>query len=114
MALRLPDKPSTFSRRQSPLLADSVRALISAVLLVLFGLRVALLVMGIPNWTVSWKIIAILTAPISWPVSQITPLETAIIQRLTVGDAIVFLIVAAVATYLLATLTVRRLPHTPG
>lgn len=108
-----PPEPSRPSPNATPL-SELLRSAAAGTLLVLFGLRLALAVMGVPDWTVSWEVIAVATLPASWIVSQIPGFDVPIIQRMTASDATLFLIAVTIATYLLATLTVRRAAHTPG
>lgn len=95
-------------------LSELTRSAAAATILVLFGLRLALAVMGVPDWTVAWEVIAVVTLPASWPISLIPGFDVPIIQRMTASDATLFFIAVMISTYLLATLTVRRDAHTPG
>lgn len=114
--MQLMDSPPEPSRTtyNTTSLGELLRAAAAGTLLVLFGLRLALAVMGVPDWTVSWEVIAVITFPASWIVSQIPGFDVPIIQRMTAGDATLFLIAVVISTYLLAALTVRRAVHTPG
>lgn len=78
------------------------------MLLVVVGLRFSMAVMGVAKWTISWRIVSWISAPIIWPFHLPSGLRTETINSLTVGEIIATLVAAGIALYLLASLTVRE------
>ncbi|MFW6074237.1 MAG: hypothetical protein ACOC9Y_01490 [Chloroflexota bacterium] len=109
MALR-PPEPRRRPRVRRTGYSDLVRALIASALVTIIGLRILLAAIDIATWTITWRIIAAITAPVIWIAHIPAGFRTEIIGHLTAGEVVAGVVLWLVAAYLLATLTVRDRP----
>lgn len=106
MALR-PPEPRKQPRARRTGYSDLVRASVASAIVALLGLRVLLAAIDIATWTITWQIIAIVTAPVIWIAHIPAGFRTQLIGHLTAGEIVAAFVGWLIAAYLLATLTVR-------
>jgi hypothetical protein len=77
-------------------------------LLVSFGLRAVLSLIGIHSWTIAWRVIEIPTMLIVEPLERWSVMQHSIIGQLTIGETAAFGVMAVVALITLASLANQR------
>lgn len=98
-------------RRPPGRLRDLVVTGIAALVLVLFGLRLALAALSIATWTLGWRVVDLATRPLVAPLGAFDVLDRTPVGRLTLADLLTALICAVLALLSLAALAVRRGPR---
>lgn len=81
---------------------------IASALITLFGLRFLSALFGVEPWTSAWQVVDMPTGLVVDPLSQLPYLDSTIVSRLTVADAVAFIVVATLALMSLASLSLRR------
>lgn len=108
MALRLPEPRRPDRRHASSTRRDLLVATVAALLLIMFFLRVVLILVEVQPWIISWRLVELATLPLVWPLQLVEFFNQNIVGELTIADLTAFAIVAILALYLVASLTVRR------
>jgi hypothetical protein len=75
---------------------------------VAFGLRLIMAALSIKTWTLGWRVVDLVTAPVLEPFLRVPALRHPPLRHLTLADLLVALLAALAAMLVLATLANRR------
>ena len=73
-----------------------------------FGLRALMALLGVEAWTAAWEIVAFPTDPVISLITRAEPLARTVTNRLTTGELLAFVVVALAGPTYLASLALRR------
>jgi hypothetical protein len=94
--------------RNTPLYRELAIVGIVCFLLVSFGLRAVLSLIGIHSWTIAWRVIEIPTMLIVGPIERWSVMQRSIIGQLTIGEMAALGAIATVSLITLASLANQR------
>lgn len=73
-----------------------------------FGLRVLMSLLGVEPWTATWELVALPTEPLVSLLSRAEPLTRIVTNRLTVGEVLASVIVVFAGLTYLASIALKR------
>lgn len=106
MAIRPPRR--THKRQSRHQIRDAAAAVIVSGVVLAFGLRMLLAMLGVEPWAVAWEIVAVPTDPLLSLIRSIDLLAKPFVNHLTPADVLAFVLVAFAGLTALASIALRR------
>lgn len=106
MVIRPPRK--TRNRHSRRHVRDVIAAVIVSALIVAFGLRLLMALLGVEPWSVAWEVVILPTDLLVDVLHNVDLLEQPLANRLTPAEVLAFVLVAFAGLTTLASIGLRR------